>query len=75
MQKQRIKSLCGNRVADLIAMLYRDEYYDPGSDQKNVMEVIIAKQRNGKTGTVKLNYLKEYQHIEDLNPDPQRSEP
>lgn len=43
--------------ADLILMLYRDEYYNPDSTpDRGVAEVIIAKKRNGATGTVKLNF-------------------
>ncbi len=40
--------------ADLVIMLYRDSYYNPDSPDRNVAEVIIAKHRNGPTGTVKL---------------------
>ena len=40
--------------ADVIMFLYRDDYYNPETEEKNVAEVIIAKQRNGPTGTVKL---------------------
>ena len=40
--------------ADLVAFLYRDEYYNPESEKKNVAELIIAKQRNGPTGTIEL---------------------
>ncbi|MCL2665744.1 MAG: DnaB-like helicase C-terminal domain-containing protein, partial [Defluviitaleaceae bacterium] len=46
--------------ADVVAFLYRDEYYNPESLKKNQAEVIIAKQRNGPTGTVELTYLKQY---------------
>lgn len=51
--------------ADVIAFLYRDEYYNPNTEAKNVMEVIIAKQRNGPTGKVKLTYLKEFNLIQN----------
>lgn len=40
--------------ADVIMFLYRDDYYNPDTEEKNIAEVIIAKQRNGPTGTVKL---------------------
>lgn len=40
--------------ADIVMFLYRDEYYNPDSPDKNVAECIIAKHRNGETGTVKL---------------------
>jgi len=43
--------------ADLVAFLYRDEYYNPDTLKKGHAEVIIAKQRNGSTGTVELAYL------------------
>jgi len=46
--------------ADLIAFLYRDDYYDKDSEDRNTMEVIVAKHRNGPIGTVKLGYRKEY---------------
>ncbi|HLG29293.1 MAG TPA: replicative DNA helicase, partial [Candidatus Brocadiales bacterium] len=51
--------------ADVIMLLYREEYYDP---QKNpgVAEVIIAKQRNGPVGTVSLTFLKEFMRFESL---------
>ena len=38
--------------ADLVVFLYRDEYYNPDTEKKNIAEAIIAKQRNGPTGTV-----------------------
>ena len=40
--------------ADLVAFLYRDEYYNPETEKKNIAELIIAKQRNGPTGTIEL---------------------
>ena len=40
--------------ADLVIMLYRDSYYNPDSPDRNVAEAIVAKHRNGPTGTVKL---------------------
>jgi len=43
--------------ADVVAFLYRDEYYNPDTLKKNHAEVIIAKQRNGPTGTVELTFL------------------
>jgi replicative DNA helicase len=46
--------------SDVVLMLYRDEYYDPDSDDNGVAEVIVAKQRNGPLGTVRLGYLPMY---------------
>lgn len=47
--------------ADLVAFLYRDEYYFPEkTEKKNMAELIIAKQRNGPTGTVNLTWLGQY---------------
>ncbi|KAF0820871.1 MULTISPECIES: replicative DNA helicase [unclassified Cytobacillus] len=45
--------------ADLIAFLYRDDYYDKDSDRKDTIEIILAKQRNGPIGTVRLAFMKE----------------
>jgi len=46
--------------ADLVVFLYRDEYYNPDSEKQNIAEAIIAKQRNGPTGTVELVWLGQY---------------
>ncbi len=46
--------------ADIVAFLYRDDYYNPESEDKNMIEIIIAKHRNGPVGKVKLAFLKEY---------------
>ncbi|WP_462410058.1 replicative DNA helicase [Neobacillus sp. Marseille-QA0830] len=52
--------------ADIVAFLYRDDYYDKESDNKNIIEIIIAKQRNGPTGTVQLAFVKEYNKFVNL---------
>ena len=46
--------------ADVVMFLYRDEYYNEESEKKNIGEVIIAKHRNGPTGTVELVWKKEF---------------
>lgn len=45
--------------ADIVMFLYRDEYYNPETEQQGITEVIIGKQRNGSTGTVKLRFFGE----------------
>lgn len=52
--------------ADLITFIYRDEYYNKDTEDKGIMECIIAKNRNGRVGTVKLSYIKEFQLITDI---------
>jgi replicative DNA helicase len=56
--------------ADLILFLYRDEYYNPATTEPNVVEVIISKQRNGPTGTVKLGFWKECNRFFNLDQVP-----
>lgn len=46
--------------ADVIMFLYRDEYYHPDTEKKNIGEVIISKQRNGPTGTIELVWLGQF---------------
>jgi replicative DNA helicase len=46
--------------ADIILMMYREEYYKPDTPEKGVAEVIVGKHRNGPTGTVKVTFLGEY---------------
>ncbi|MER1998644.1 MAG: replicative DNA helicase [Lysinibacillus sp.] len=54
--------------ADIVAFLYRDDYYNKEeSAEKNVIEIILAKQRNGPTGTVKLSFKKEYNKFLDVD--------
>ncbi len=52
--------------ADIVAFLYRDDYYDKETENKNIIEIIIAKQRNGPTGTVSLAFVKEYNKFVNL---------
>ena len=52
--------------ADLILMMYREEYYKPDTQEKGVAEVIVGKHRNGPTGTVKLTFLGEYTKFENF---------
>ncbi|OAB47471.1 replicative DNA helicase [Paenibacillus antarcticus] len=46
--------------ADIVSFLYRDDYYNADSEKKNIIEIIIAKQRNGPVGTVELVFLKNF---------------
>ena len=46
--------------ADIVAFLYREEYYIPETENKGITELIIGKHRNGATGIVKLNFLSEF---------------
>ena len=52
--------------ADVILMMYREEYYKPDTPEKGIAEVIIGKQRNGPTGTIRLTFLGEYTRFESL---------
>ncbi len=53
--------------ADLVMFLYRDEYYNKETEDKNIGECIIAKQRNGPVGTVKLAWLGQYSKFGNLD--------
>ncbi len=52
--------------ADMVMFLYRDEYYNPASDDKGIAEVIIGKHRNGPTGKVQLAWLEQYTKFASL---------
>ncbi|HEU5490928.1 MAG TPA: replicative DNA helicase [Gaiellaceae bacterium] len=52
--------------ADIVAFVYRDEYYNEESDQQGLAELIVAKHRNGPTDAVKLSFLKRYAKFADL---------
>ena len=47
--------------------LYRDDYHDQESENKNVIEIIISKHRNGRVGKVELAFLKEYNKFVNLS--------
>jgi replicative DNA helicase len=52
--------------ADLVAFIYRDEYYNDDSPDQGLAEVILSKHRNGPTGSEKLSFLKRYAKFSDL---------
>lgn len=52
--------------ADIVLFLYRDDYYDAESENKNIVEIIIAKNRDGSIGTVSFAFLKEYSKFVNL---------
>ncbi|HWO99386.1 MAG TPA: replicative DNA helicase [Methylococcus sp.] len=60
--------------ADLIVFIYRDEVYHPDSPDKGTAEIIIAKQRNGPIGTVRLTFLGQYTRFENFIADPYADE-
>lgn len=52
--------------ADVVMFLYRDEYYHPDTEKKGIAEIILAKQRNGPTGTVELVWLDRFTKFADM---------
>jgi replicative DNA helicase len=52
--------------ADLVMFLYRDEYYNPDTDDKGIAEIIIGKHRNGPTGKVQLAWMEQYTKFASL---------
>lgn len=53
--------------ADVVAFLYREEYYNPETERKNIMDVFIKKHRNGPTGGVELYFDREKQRIRSVD--------
>jgi replicative DNA helicase len=54
--------------ADVVVLILREEYYNPTQDNQGIAEIIIAKQRNGPVGSMKLAFIKEYTRFENLAP-------
>lgn len=52
--------------ADVVIFLYRDDYYNFESEKKGLMDIIVAKQRNGPTGKAEVVFLKEFGRFESL---------
>ncbi|MCR5185904.1 MAG: replicative DNA helicase [Clostridia bacterium] len=55
--------------ADIVMFLYRDDYYHPDTEKKNISEIILAKHRGGSTGTVDLAWLPSYTKFANLTKD------
>ena len=55
--------------ADLVAFIYRDEYYDKASEKQGIAEIIIGKQRNGPVGTAELQFHSQHVRFNDLARD------
>lgn len=53
--------------ADIVAFLYREDYYNPETESKNLAEVIIAKHRNGPVDTIVLNFQKQFTKFSDYS--------
>ncbi|GKU80169.1 hypothetical protein L3i20_v245660 [Paenibacillus sp. L3-i20] len=53
--------------ADNVVFLHRDDYYNKDTEKKNIVEIIIAKQRNGPLGTVEMVFLKNFGKYADLD--------
>jgi replicative DNA helicase len=52
--------------ADVVAFLFREEYYKPDTEKKGVAEVIVAKNRTGPTGSIDMAFIKQYTRFENL---------
>lgn len=53
--------------ADVVVLILREEYYNPTPENQGIAEIIIAKQRNGPVGSVKMAFIKEYTRFENLS--------
>jgi len=53
--------------ADVVAFIYREDYYNPETDRKNITDLLIKKHRNGPTGNVELYFDRERQRFKSLD--------
>ncbi len=58
--------------ADIVAFLYREDYYNPETEKKNITELIVAKHRNGPVDTVQLFFHKHFTRFQDLAKMPEQ---
>ena len=52
--------------ADVVVLILREEYYNPNSENEGIAEIIIAKQRNGPVGSLKLSFIREFTRFENI---------
>ena len=53
--------------ADLVAFLYREDYYNPETENQNITELIVAKNRNGPVDTINFFFAKQFTRFESLS--------
>jgi replicative DNA helicase len=53
--------------ADVVAFIYREDYYNPDTERKNISDILIKKHRNGPTGNAELYFDKEKQRFRSLD--------
>ena len=53
--------------ADVVAFIYREDYYNPDTNRKNISDILVKKHRNGPTGNVELYFDKEHQKFKNLD--------
>ena len=54
------------KYSDIVAMIYRDEYYDPDTIDRGIAEIIVSKHKNGPLGTVKMLFEPQYGRFRNL---------
>ena len=52
--------------ADVVMFIYREDYYDPDTDRKNIADILIKKHRNGPTGQVELYFIPEQMRFRSI---------